>query len=147
MDGPCRVTPAKPASIFYIPKKMRLTNELQIKIILMAGWGSSRMVARNFNRKHGTRTNVIYKHMHMLVMAYHQHHYKQNFNCPNACSSAVENTYQYMYSKQWYLYRAQYINKNLSNIECLFFLCIKTYGPSFRTNLVCNSKSKECSAN
>ena len=33
---------------------MRLTKEQRIEIILMAGSGSSRMVARNFNRKHGT---------------------------------------------------------------------------------------------
>ncbi|CAM1324679.1 Uncharacterised protein r2_g3343 [Pycnogonum litorale] len=33
---------------------MRLTTEQRIEIILMAGSGSSRMVARNFNRKHET---------------------------------------------------------------------------------------------
>ena len=33
---------------------MRLTKEQRIEIILMAGSGSSRMVALNFNRKHGT---------------------------------------------------------------------------------------------
>ena len=33
---------------------MRLTNERRIEIILMAGSGSSRMVARNSNRKYGT---------------------------------------------------------------------------------------------
>ena len=39
---------------FEIPWKMRLTKEQRIDIILMAGSGSSRMVALNFNRKHGT---------------------------------------------------------------------------------------------
>ena len=33
---------------------MRLTKEQRIEIILMAGSGNSRMVALNFNRKHGT---------------------------------------------------------------------------------------------
>ena len=33
---------------------MHLTKEQRIEIILMAGSGSSRMVALNFNRKHGT---------------------------------------------------------------------------------------------
>ena len=33
---------------------MRLTKEQRIEIILMAGSGSSLMVALNFNRKHGT---------------------------------------------------------------------------------------------
>ena len=33
---------------------MRLTKEQRIEIILMAGSGSSRMVALNLNRKHGT---------------------------------------------------------------------------------------------
>ena len=40
--------------LFEIPWKMRLTKEKRIEIILMAGSGSSRMVALNFNRKHGT---------------------------------------------------------------------------------------------
>ena len=29
---------------------------------------------------------------------------------------------------EWNSYRAHYTNKK-SNIECLFFLCIETYGP------------------
>ena len=33
---------------------MRLTNEQRIEIILMAGSGSNRMVAAEFNGKHGT---------------------------------------------------------------------------------------------
>ena len=70
---------------------MRLTNEQGIEIILMAGSGSSRMV-------------------------YHQRHYKHKFNCANACSSTVENTYL----KQWYSYRAHYINENLFNRMFIF---------------------------
>ncbi|XP_014887130.1 calsyntenin-2-like isoform X2 [Poecilia latipinna] len=37
-----------------IPKKMRLTKEQRTEIMLMDGSGSCLMVARNFNRKHGT---------------------------------------------------------------------------------------------
>ena len=33
--------------------------------------------------------------------SYHHRHHRHNFICANACSSKVENTYQYVYSKQW----------------------------------------------
>ena len=44
---------------------MHLTNEQRIEIILMAEWGSSRMVAQNFDRKHGTSIthNTVAKFM------------------------------------------------------------------------------------
>ena len=72
----------------------------------MAGSGSSRMVARNFNRKHGTALeghgvagkDTGHKSSHGT---YYHRHDRHNFTCANACSSTVENTYQYVYSKQW----------------------------------------------
>ena len=50
-----------------------------------------------------------------------------------------------VYSKQWYSYRAYYIDINLFNIECLFFLCIKLMAYCVDLNtygILCRSEYK-----
>ena len=44
---------------------MRLTKKQRIEIILMAGSGSSRMVALNFNKKHGR--NITHDNVAKLI--------------------------------------------------------------------------------
>ena len=59
---------------------------------------------------------------------------RHSLTCANACSSTVENAYQYVYLNNGNHIK-HYINKNLFNMECLFFLCMENYGPPCRMGL------------